>query len=71
MLFEKKIASGDEDGEDGGRLCLLDCKIEEPAHVFWHCLFNAFMSDTVRRAFGPAISAGKAVEPSMRTPCYP
>ena len=48
----------------GGKLCSLDSNVEDHAHVFRHCFVSPFMFDTVRWAFGLAVSDGKAVEPS-------
>ena len=48
----------------GGKLCPLDCKVEDYEHGFRHCFLGAFMFDTVRCAFGLLQTRAWLVEPS-------
>ena len=48
----------------GGKLCPLDCRVEDHEHVFRNCFFSNFMFDTVRRAFGVVQGLLGVVEPS-------
>ena len=48
----------------GGKLSLLDGKVEDHAHVLKNCYFSAFMFDMVRKAFGLVSWEGATLEPS-------
>ena len=47
MMPLEEASSGHANGAAGGKLCPLDSKVEDNAHVFRHCFFSAFMFDTV------------------------
>ena len=60
----KKLPVGTHMERMGGKLCPLDCRVEDHAHVFRHCFLSAFMFDTIRWAFGLVTHDGGTVEPS-------
>ena len=60
----KKLPVGTRMERLGGKLCPLDCRVEDHEHVFRNCLFSNFMFDTVRRAFRVVQGPSGVVEPS-------
>ena len=67
----KKLPLGTRMERLGGKLCLLDGRVEDHEHVFRHCMFSAFMQSTVRKAFGMVESGGVKVEPSRLLRNFP
>ena len=60
----KKLLVGTRMERLGGKLCPLDCRVEDHEHVFRNCFFSNFMFDTVRRAFGVVQGPSGVAEPS-------
>ena len=67
----KKLPVGTRMERLGGKLCLLDGRVESHEHVFRHCMFSTFMQSTVRKAFRMVDAGGVKVERSRLLRDFP